>query len=79
MRKKLLLRILTLGLALGVFIAPNANKPEAESKDTMKIISRLENEYGAPNTYIIEDEVTGVKFIVSFASRAGVDVEILEY
>ena len=78
MRKKLL-GILTLGLALGVFIAPNSNKPEAKNKDTMKIISRLENEYGAPNTYIIEDEVTGVKFIVSYASRSGVDVEILEY
>ena len=78
MRKKLL-GILTLGLALGVFIAPNSNKPEAENKDTMKIISRLENEYGAPNTYIIEDEVTGVKFIVSSANHSGVDVEILEY
>ena len=45
----------------------------------MKIISKLENENYAPYTYIIEDEVTGVKFIVSYASRAGVDVEILEY
>ena len=78
MRKKLL-GILTLGLALGVFIAPNSNKPEAKNKDTMKIISRLENENCAPSTYIVEDEVTGVKFIVSCDSRAGVDVEILEY
>lgn len=77
--KKKLLGILTLGLALGVFIAPNTNKPEAKNKDTMKIISRLENENNVPYTYIIEDEVTGVKFIVSFAGRAGVDVEILEY
>ena len=77
--KKKLLGILTLGLALGVFIAPNSNKPEAKDKDTMKIISKLENDNYAPCTYIVEDEVTGVKFIISFDSRAGVDVEILEY
>lgn len=77
--KKKLLGVLALGLALGVFIAPNSNKPEAKNKDTMKIISRLENENCAPYTYIVEDEVTGVKFIVSFAGRAGVDVEIIEY
>ena len=77
--KKKLLGVLTLGLALGVFIAPNSNKPEAKNKDTMKVISRLENDSYAPTTYIIEDEVTGVKFIVSFDSRAGVDVEILEH
>ena len=76
--KKKLLGVLALGLALGVFIAPNSNKPEAKNKDTMKIISKLEKNC-VPYTYIIEDEVTGVKFIVSYDSRSGVDVEILEY